>query len=308
VGALAYHGGAGTSRLVWFDRSGAEIGTIGSPGAYGSVRISPFGNQVAVEVVDPRSGTSDVWVHDVSRKTSIRLTYDLGSEADPVWSPDGRQVVFRSDRDGPPDLHRKSSNGLAPAEILLTKAGVQRPTDWSADGRMLTFTEEDRETGHSLWVLALDNEQPRRVLRTRFQEGNATFSPDGRWLAFVSDESGRPEVYVAPAAGDGGMRRISNSGGFTPRWRRDGKELFYLEPDSRFMSVPVGTRGDNFEAGAPVQLFRVASPVAFTRRTWYASYDVSPDGQRFLVNAVVDDAASAPITIVLNWQSALKKN
>jgi serine/threonine protein kinase/Tol biopolymer transport system component len=308
VGVLAYHAGASTSRLVWFDRRGNEIGAIGTPGVYGSVRISPQGKQVAVEVVDPRSGTSDVWIHDVSRDAPTRLTSDLGSEADPIWSPDGHQIVFRSDRDGPPDLHRKTSAGLAPAEALLKKAGVQRPTDWSSDGRLLTYTEEDRETGHSLWILPLVGEQqPRPFLRTRFQEGTATFSPDGHWLGFVSDESGRPEVYVAPVAKTGNKHRISSAGGFAPRWRRDGKELFYIEPGNRFMAVPV-TLGDSFEAGAPAQLFRTASPVGFTRRNWYAAYDVSGDGERFLVNVVVDDATSSPITVILNWAAALKKN
>jgi eukaryotic-like serine/threonine-protein kinase len=308
VGALAYHAGTSTSRLVWFDRRGNEVGAIGSPGMYGSVRISPQGNQVAVEVVDPRSGTSDLWIHDVSRDAPMRLTSDLGSEADPVWSPNGRQVVFRSDRDGPPDLYRKTSSGIAPAEVLLKKAGVQRPTDWSSDGRFLTYTEEDRETGHSLWILPLfGSDQPKPFLRTRFQEGTATFSPEGHWLAFVSDESGRPEVYVAAVADIGHKKRISSAGGFAPRWRRDGKELFYLEPGNRFMAVPVNLRA-SFETSVPFQLFRVSSQVGFTRRIWYASYDVSGDGEKFLVNVALEDAAVAPITVVLNWMAVLKKN
>jgi Tol biopolymer transport system component len=193
---------------------------------------------------------------------------------------------------------------LDEAQLLLKKPGVQRPTDWSLDGRALTFTEEDRETGHSLWLLPLGN-QPRPFLRTRFQEGNATFSPDGRWLAFVSDESGKPEVYVIAIDGNG-RHRISTAGGFAPRWRRDGKELFYLGPENRFMSVPI-TLGASIEAGAPAQLFQVASPVGFTRRVWYASYDVSADGQRFLVD-VVEDSTAPQIAIVLNWQSALNSN
>jgi Tol biopolymer transport system component len=237
--------------------------------------------------MDPRSGTSDLWIHDVSRNAPTRLTSDLGGEADPIWSPDGRLVVFRSDRDGPPDLYRKSSSGIAPAEVLLKRAGVQRPTDWSSDGRFLTYTEEDRETGHSLWILPLARDHPPKpFLRTRFQEGTATFSPDGRWLAFVSDESGAPEVYVASVADTGPNHRISTAGGFAPRWRRDGKELFYVESGNRFMAVPV-TLGANFEARVPVHLFRVASHVGFTRRVWYASYDVSGDGEKLLVNVVV---------------------
>jgi Tol biopolymer transport system component len=308
IGAIAYHAGASTSRLVWFDRKGSEIGTIGTPGVYGSVRISPQGRHLAVEVVDPRSGTSDVWIHDVSREAPTRLTSDLSSEADPVWSPDGRQVVYRSDRGGPPDLHRKTLSGGTSAEVLLKKAGVQRPTDWSSDGRFLTYTEEDRETGHSLWILPLvGDREPKPFLRTRFQEGTATFSPDGHWLAFVSDESGRPEVYVAAVEDIGQKHRISTAGGFTPRWRRDGKELFYVEPGNRFMAVPVSLRG-SFAAQVPVQLFRVAHQVGFTRRIWYTSYDVSGDGEKFLVNVVVEDAAVAPITVVLNWMAVLNKN
>jgi Tol biopolymer transport system component len=306
-GAVAYQAGASTSRLVWFDRKGNEIGTVGTPGVYGSVRISPQGQHLAVEVVDPRSGTSDIWIHDVSREAPTRLTSDLSSEADPVWSPDGRQVVYRSDRGGPPDLHRKTLSGDTAAEVLLNKAGVQRPTDWSSDGRFLTYTEEDRETGHSVWILPLvGDREPKPFLRTRFQEGTATFSPDGHWLAFVSDESGRPEVYVAAVENIGQKHRISTAGGFAPRWRRDGKELFYVAPGNRFMAVAVSSRA-SFAAQDPLQLFRVAHQVGFTRRIWYTSYDVSGDGEKFLVN-VVEDAAVAPITVVLNWMAVLKNN
>jgi Tol biopolymer transport system component len=306
AGVLAYHHGAPTSRLVWFDRNGSEIGTVGNPAVHGSLRIAPDERHVAAEIVDPRSGTSDLWIYDVPHDTSTRLTSDLGSEADPVWSPDGHRIVFRSDRDGPPDLHQINASGVGMPDVLLKLAGVQRPTDWSTDGALLTYMEEDRTTGHSLWMLPLTGQQqPRPYLRTRFEEGGGAFSPDGRWLAFVSDESGRPKVYVAPVSEGTGKHRVSINGGFAPRWRHDGKELFYFEPGNRLMAAPVAA-GPRLGVGAPVQLFRIASEVGFSRRIWYTTYDVSRRGQRFLVN--VADTNPSPIDVILNWMSALDTN
>jgi Tol biopolymer transport system component len=302
-GVLAYHPGHVASRLVWFDRRGNELGTIGGRAAYGSVRIAPDGRRVAIEIVNPRSGTPDLWIHDVARRTSTRLTSNVGSEADPIWSPDGHQIIFRSDRDGPPDLYQMASAVVGSEQRLLKHAGVQRPTDWTSDGSLVAYTEEDRETGHSLWLLTLGGTpQPKPYLRTRFQEGAAAFSPDGRWLAFVSDESGRPEVYAAPINKGTAKRLVSNSGGSAPRWRHDGKELFYFTPDNRLMKVTVNA-GRTFYASAPMPLFRLASPVGFTRRVWYASYDVSPDGERFLIN--VSDATPSSIHVVFNWTQLL---
>jgi eukaryotic-like serine/threonine-protein kinase len=308
TGVLVYHAGTSISRLVWFDRRGNTIGALATPGSFGNVRVSPNGQRVIAEIVDPRTGTSDLWLHEVSRDAPTRFTSDPANEADPVWSPDGRQIAFRSDRRGMPDLYQKASGGIGTEQTLLELTGMQRPDDWSSDGRSFAYTQADRQTGHDLWLLPLAGDRrPRLFLRTRFQEGAAKFSPDGRWLAFVSDESGRPEVYVAPLHAAGDKKRISTAGGLAPRWRRDGRELFYLEPGNRFMAVSVRS-GTGFEAGDPVPLFRSPWPVGFTLRAWYAAYDVSADGQRFLVNAVVEDAASTPINVVLNWTAGLKKD
>jgi Tol biopolymer transport system component len=300
-GVLVYQTGESATRLVWFGRTGQEIGSVGPPGDYRRLGLSPDGQRVAVTVFDPRAGAADLYLYELAREMGARFTFDPGFEGAPVWSPDGRQIVFTSDKNGPPDLHLKALSGAGSDEPLLQLPGRQQALDWSPDGRFIIYREDvDPKTGYDLWVLPLAGDRrPVPLARTQFNETDARFSPDSRWVAYVSDESGRPEVYVQPFQGGGERRRISTAGGSLPRWRRDGKELFYLGADNQLMAVPVKV-GEGVEAGVPAALFRI-DPAA------QADYDVAADGQRFLINAAVTGAESLPITVVLNWTAELEK-
>ena len=241
----------------------------------------------------------DIWVYDVARGASIPLTSD-GYASSPVWSPDGRRVAVSDSRRGPPAVSVKALDGSE--EPLVNPLSPSFPEDWSNDGKWVAYTDNTR-TGRDVWIVPLAGDRKARpLLNTPAGELGARFSPDSRWIAFVSDEAGADEVYVAPLAGSG-KTRISVGGGSSPRWRRDGRELFYVAGDNRsVMAVPVEL-GSTFKAGVPERLFILRTETA-SRIMHYTGYDVSPDGQRFLVSVPVD-LASSRVTVVLNWQSAL---
>jgi Tol biopolymer transport system component len=297
-GVLAYQAGAKLSRLAWFNRSGGEIGAVGAPGDYEAPRLSPDGQRVAVNMVDPRTGTTDIWIYELSRGTSTRFTFEPGVENEPIWSSDGRSLAFAADRGGPPSLVLKTLSDPGSGEQLTQTSGwVQFAYDWSPDGKFIIYADGEAKTGNDLWVLPLaGSRKPAPFLRTQFNEGAARFSPDGRWIAYVSEESGRPEVYVRPFQGAAEKWKVSNAGGEEPRWRRDGRELFYLAPDNKLMAVPVKL-GENFEAGSPSALFRLEA----IRK----QYEVEASGQRFLASTPVAGAMPLPITVVVNWTADL---
>jgi Tol biopolymer transport system component len=228
-----------------------------------------------------------------------RLTFDAADDDSPVWSPDGRRIAFRSSRGSRRDLYEQASNGSGSATELFLDASNKTPLSWSPNGKYLLFAGEGG--GGRLWVLPLTGRRnPVPLHETRFRESEGQFSPDGGWVAYVSNESGRDEVYVTPFPGQSMRSQISTAGGRQPRWRRDGRELFYLAPDSRLMAVAVTIRGSKVEAGAPEPLFTVLSTGPG------AAYAVSPDGQQFLVAAA--DASPAPaLNVVVNWPGALKR-
>lgn len=304
-GVLAYQSRAHVSRLVWFDRTGEEKGQVGTPGEYGGLRLSADAQRVVVSMADPRSsaGVHDLWIYELARNTPTRFTVDIeGDDVEwwPIWSPDGRQVVFATDVGGPPHLYQKALSDTGVGEQLLPLSGIQIPNDWSADGKYIAYEESGANNGMDLWILPLSGDRkPIPFLQTQFSETQAQFSPDGRWVAYVSNESGQPEVYVQAFAGSPERRRISTTGGARPRWRRDGQELFYLSPDNKMMIVSVAG-GTTFEAGEPRTLFRINSGV-------WQDYDVTADGQRFLSNSAAVSASSLPITVVLNWKADLKR-
>ena len=256
-GVLAYYGGTLASDLVWLDRSGrkTETGWMHQPFT-SSIRISPDGQKVVADLTDPRVGTSDIWSFDLSRRVASRFTAEVTDESSPIWSPDGRRVVFSSDRGGANDLFMKTTDGREEAELVFSRNGPQVATDSSSDGKWLVVEDNSRDTGRDLWVVSVDGKtQARPIARTRFQEWGGRLSPDGRWMAFVTDESGTSEVYVMPVSGVGDKKRISTAGGISPRWRRDGRELFYVSPDSgSVMAVAVATT-PTFTAALPVRLF-----------------------------------------------------
>jgi Tol biopolymer transport system component len=307
-GSVAY--GAATtipSPLLWFDRNGRQTGTAGESAfftsgqtsAVGRLRISPDGRQLAATVFDPSTRTSDVWIYDLVRGTRTRLTSGPASNADPLWSPDGRFVLFDSDRKHQGDLYRKAT-GAGGDEPVLEGEGQRIPDDWSPDGRSLAVEVRDPRGSRavSLSILSLsDDGKLTKYLQRGTNNGDARFSPDGRWIAYTSDESGRSEVYVGTFPGPAQRWQISTDGATQPRWRRDSKELYYLSSDLRVMSVEIVSSGSTLEAGKPSVLFEPHPLPAFFDTT---------DGQRFLIMSSGVEQ-SPPITFVQNWAAETKK-
>ena len=304
AGAIFYRSGRSReSQLTWFDRAGKVVGTIGAPDAFALLQpmLSPDGRRVAA--YRTTQGNIDVWLFDSGRET--RLTSDPGRDLYPAWSSDGTRIVFSKDLKGQLALFQKSSLGGGAEELLLASSGnALAPHDWSADGRFLLYLERGPVTNSDLWVLPLDGKQtPSVVANTKFEERSSQFSPDGRWVAYSSDESGRSQIYLRPLPASSGQFPVSTSGGITPRWRQDGKELYYIAPDGTLMAVSIaaGTAGAP-QLGPPVALFRpniVFGGTMTVGINW--QYDVAPDG-RFLINVIVGDAVTAPITVIQHWQ------
>ena len=301
-GVLAYQTGIGTTatQLVWFDRTGKQVGTLGDSATYADLEFSPDEKRASVSISDGQQ--RDIWAYDVARGLRTRITFDPADELNSVWSPDGSRLVFNSRRKGHLDLYQKDSSGAGTEEVLLEDNRDKSPQSWSPDGRFILYTSSGSPTGDDLFVMPLSGDRkPVPFLQTPFNEYDGQFSPDGRWVAYGSDESGKDEIYVAPFPGPGGKWQISTAVGTYPRWRRDGTEIFYLAPDNKLMAAAVNGKGSRFEVGAVKPLFetRALDP---TRN----SFAVSADGQRFLINTD-PQTSSAPITVVLNWAAGLKK-
>jgi len=307
-GELVYETGTGGgSQLVWFDRTGKQIGVVGDSAAYADLELSPDGKRASVSIQGQAGKGRDIWLYDVARGLRTRFTFDGEDEQGVIWSPDGTSLIFGSRRKQYLDLYQKASNGVGTEQLLLEdNVGNKYPTSWSPDGRsILYFTgTSTSQTGADLFFLPLSGDRkPVTFLNTQFNEIAGHFSPDGRWVAYYSNESGRYEVYVASFPGTGGKWQISTAGGKSVRWRRDGAEIFYLDPDNKLMVATVNGKGSSLEVGAVKPLFqtRAASP------NYQYPYDVSADGQRFLINTLPEQVASAPITVVVNWTAGLKK-
>jgi eukaryotic-like serine/threonine-protein kinase len=309
TGALAFVEGEPQGRMAWFDRGGREVGTVGVPRNLEMLSISPDGRRVAVGVADSKAGSTHLWIEDLGGQPPLRFTYSAGAEFAPIWSPDGRQIVFAQDPgNGSVRLRLKKVGDTGGGEdlVALTPAGFQIPHDWSSDGRFIVYTDDDPKTHNDIWILPMGGDRkPIPFLRTSFEESDARMSPDGHSIAYVSDESGRSEVYVASFPTGAGRRRVSVEGGSQPRWRRDGRELFFLAADARLMAVPVRV-GEPMDLGAPVPLFR--SPTTASNRSELAlwnDYDVSPDGQRFLIRVDLISRDTMPMTVALGWAAGI---
>ena len=291
------------SDLVWFDRTGRELGRLGDRAKYLDVVLSPDGTQASVSVMESGTATRDVWVYDVARGLRNRLTFDPEDDLDAKWSPEGTRVAYASRRKGHLDLYVKMASGAESEHLLWADDLDKYPQSWSPDDRFLLYATVGGPTGQDLWVLPLfgDAQKPFPFLQTQSNKGTGQFSPDGHWIAYRSNETGRFEIYVAPFPGPGGKWQVSTTGGTGPRWRRDGKELFYVGPGNTLMAAAVAVEGARVEVGAVRRLFQVR-PV--TPRYFY---DTSPNGQRFLVNTTEELDASVPITLVVNWHALLKK-
>jgi serine/threonine protein kinase len=300
-GVLAYSSGEeGANReLVWLDRTGKLIGSAGPPGEYSNFRLSPDEKRIVMDRSAPQSAP-DIWVLDLLRGVTSRLTFDPATDNLPIWSPDGQRVVFPSSRKGLFDLYIKAASGAGQEELLI-KLGTPTgwATDWSRDGRFILYQIPGVNTGQDLWIAPqFGDRKPFPYLQTQFNEQEGAFSPDGRWIAYVSDESGRDEIYVQAFPLSGEKHEISTGGGSEPYWKEDGRELFYMAADRNLMAVPV-TLGTTITPGTPKALFPV--PASALRH----SYAVTADGQRFLVTRSAGEMP--PITVVLNWQAELKK-
>jgi Tol biopolymer transport system component len=312
TGSLVYVSGgvqSAQTRLVWVNRNGAEQPVAAPARGYLFPRISPDGRRVAALVSEQES---QIWLYDLSRETLTRLTFEGNANNAPVWTPDGKRIAFQSNKDGPLNIFWQLADGSGGLERLTTSEHLQAPMSWSPDGQLLAFLEINPTAQREIWVLRLGDHSggsgPVRTaqpfLRTQFDEAEPRFSPDGRWLAYSSNESGRFEIYVQPYPGPGGKWQISTEGGIDPVWNPNGRELFYSSGD-KMMAVDIAAQ-PGFAAGKPRMLFegkyeRAPVPVA--------NYDVSPDGQRFLMLKPSEQEQAAPtqINVVLNWFEELKQ-
>jgi Tol biopolymer transport system component len=293
------------SRLLWLDRAGKDLGSVGEPDLYGSLRLSPDGKRLALDIFDSRRSRSEVWVVELSSGARTKLASGDSQNSNPIWSPDGDRVAFASDRKARgahADIWVKSING-GTEEPLLESADWRTPEDWSRDGRFLSFNVIPVSGRRNLQVWFADLASGRKC--TAFQtsalyQQNSRISPDGRWLAFDSDESGRSEVYVVPFPSGTGKWQVSAAGGTIPRWRGDGRELYFLSVDNKIMAAAVNA-DKTFHAGSPASLFAIHPNLNS------AVFEVTSDGQRFLVNSLPADLSSPPLTLIANWPATLAK-
>jgi Tol biopolymer transport system component len=296
------------TQLTWFDRRGTALGNAGGALAFGQPSLSPDEKTLAVEHVDPITQDQDLWLIDVSRNLPSRFT-SQGNNITfmPVWSPDGAWIVFASARDTPPNLYQKKSAGAGGDKRVLTSTSNNQPTDWSRDGRLVVYGEMNPKTQWDLWLMPMsgpeDERKPVPLLQTEFNEHLGRLSPDARWLAYVSDESGGSEVYVRPYQDSGPTQRASVNGGSEPHWRGDGQELFYLAPDGGVMSVRVND-GTSFEIDPATVLFKVR-PGPIRNFGYDVTYAVTRDGQRFVVRTLAGETPPPATTVILNWHARL---
>ena len=302
-GVLAYRTGETGGRLLWRDRSGKELDTLGDPGDYANPTLSPAGDRLAFNLTDPRSGKGDIWIRDLARGVNSRFTLGAGNNVRPVWSPDGAMIVFTSDRGGAFDIYQKSAKGAGEEKLLFHSDEPKSASSWTRDGKYVAYVSRNPKTLFDLWALPTSGEKkPIPIAVSPFNEQSPMFSPDGRYLAYVSNESGRDEIYVQTFPEAGGKWQVSNEGGNDPSWRGDGKELYYRSPDQKLMAVEIRA-GADFQAGVPQALFPIRIRVGVPRN----KYTPSADGQRFMIAAPLGRDAMSPTTIVLNWPAGLGK-
>jgi Tol biopolymer transport system component/tRNA A-37 threonylcarbamoyl transferase component Bud32 len=297
---LLLYSASGSNQLTWLDRTGQPQGTLGEPNDYVIFRISLDGRRVAAAVGNP--ARADLWLFDVQRNVSSRFTFTATAHSDPVWSPDGRTLVYR----GRNSIFRKDSSGAGEEQRLTQSASLQSPTDWSRDGGTVLFSQASQGSAPALWELPVTPEgnpagQPQAYLHTQFNEQEGQFSPEPnpRWVAYTSNESGQYEVYVQAFPEARGKFQVSAGGGRFPRWGPSGRELFYVSLNDKLMAAALKLGKDAVEPAAPRELFALPTPTIN-----FIPYDVSADGERFLVQAPPQQAS--PLSVIVNWPVLVK--
>jgi dipeptidyl aminopeptidase/acylaminoacyl peptidase len=296
--------GGSRHRLVWKDRTGRELGTIGEPAEYGAFAIGPDPGLAVVDLFDAQTDNRDLWIHDLERGVASRFTFEQASDRNPVWSPDGSRIVFSSARNGGSrDLYVKDASGAGQAELLMSDPDQLHPGDWTRDGRYLAVMKLSSETDWDIFALPVEGSgEAFPAIQTPFAELLPMLSPDGRWVTYMSDQSGRMEVYVQRFPEPGGKWQVSTAGGGEPVWSADGSEIFYIDAAQNLVSVKV-TANQTFKAGLPEILFEARLVPALQRNR----YAVAEDGQRFLLLLPLETQANPPMTVVQHWPVSLER-
>jgi Tol biopolymer transport system component len=305
AGTLAYFSGAGVRgqvQLAWVDRSGRQITTVGAPGNFGQIALSPDERHVALEMAAPRN-EFDLWVMDIARGVASRVTSASGSERDPVWARDGRSLAFIARTPNGASLRLKGLRASDPESVIEAGAGPDEyvPETWVPDGDTLLVTRRNAKDEQTVWAAPLKGGTAEPVL-SGFRFDEPQVSPDGRWLAYVSNESGQDEVYVEPFRREGDRVRISVKGGGQPKWRADGRELFLTTPTNRLLAVQVRAAGERLDVSLPADLFEIRG----LQGSGYDDYAPSSDGQRFLIKVPVEQDQKPVLNVVTNWTSLLR--
>jgi WD40 repeat protein len=292
-------------QLAWRDRTGRRLASVGSPEQYlQALSLSPDGGRANYSATE---GTNrDIWVFDLARSVRTRLTNDLEFDGAPLWSPDGKEIAFRSSRTGMGDIYIQAADGSTPARLAVGGPAVDFPRAWSPDGKTILFVRQAEGSGQDLWATVRRPDgsfgTPTPFLQTNNDQNTSAFSPDGRYVVYTSSESSRSEVYVRSFPSGGERIQISTNGGAYPRWSANGKEIFFLKGDA-MISVPVSLQ-PVFQAKPQVELFQVPGITGV-----YAPFDVTPDGQRFLISEAVESSETKPVSlhIIQNWRALLKQ-
>jgi len=291
-------------QLLWLTRDGKQIGTAGDIAAYADPAVSPDGTRVAVGIFTGQ-GSSDIWIFDLRRAAKTRLTFGTAILRFPVWTPDGKTIFYGSNVKGAYHIYAKAADGTGPEQVILEDDAFDYPWDISPDQKYLVYMRPsaDGKGGTEMWALSLSGDRkPFAIVSSLFTTSAAAISPDGRWMAYASIESGRFEVYVTAFPSGGAKWEVSVNGGSLPKWRRDGKELFFLDPADNLMAVDVNTSRNTIQTGTPHPLFR---PVGL--QSQLGPYAVTADGKRFLINGGNVKEENQPFVLVQNWTAQLKK-
>ena len=310
TGVLVFRSGAiNSNQLIWFDRSGKQLSVLTSPGFYNAPSLSPDETKVAVSRLDRQTGTpSDIWLIDLERGTQMRLTTDPAGDSFPAWSPRGDRVAFVSTRNGATSIYQKPSNGISTEEPLVSSAQLKFNPHWSSNGQSIIYSQLNPKTNVDLSLLSLAGEKnPTSFVQTDFIEAQARFSPNGRWIAYISNETGKFEVYVESFPATGTKVAISIGGGSQPQWRADGRELYYYTPARKLMAVEVNADGPTFKVGEARPLFEIRVIAVEQSFPGNGYYTVTHDGKRFLVTSLAEATERQQINVIVNWMADFKK-